>query len=205
MLPARSKLVFTLLLLAAVASCVAAQAAGKKPKRGKDDGQVAGILFNFDLKAHWVTVKADGEEAPIKYTYDPADPGLAAALGKTVFPAARVQLVYKKNGDARQLAAIERQVFANTGVVTGTVIAIHDNFWLELQPQNGLPNAFAPGANYNDKAFMERFRALQPGDSVTLEFNTDFERHRIVALQKNPDGPKSKNLKKPAKTSKAKG
>lgn len=193
-----------LLLLAMIGYSAATQAAPKKPKRDKGESKVAGILFNFDLKANWVTVKADGDDAPLKYIYDPADKNIVGTLAKTVFPAARVQLIYKTSGDVRQLVAIERQVLANAGIVSGTVIAVHDNFWLELQPQEGPPNAFAPGGNYNDKAFMERFKALQPGDSITLEFSTDFERHRIVAFEKNPDRPKSKNVKKTGKASKAK-
>jgi hypothetical protein len=32
---------------------------------------------------------------------------------------------------------------------------------------------------------MDRLKALQPGDSVTITYTTDGERHRIVALKKN--------------------
>jgi len=33
-------------------------------------------------------------------------------------------------------------------------------------------------------------RGLKPGDSVTLKFTTDFERHRILVLRKNADSAK---------------
>ena len=36
---------------------------------------------------------------------------------------------------------------------------------------------------------MERLRGLQAGDSVTITFTTDFERHRIMTLRKNSAGP----------------
>ena len=59
------------------------------------------------------------------------------------------------------------------------------------------------GANYNDEAFMAKLKALQPGDSVTIRFTTDFERHRIVALRKNPvqakPSPKAKQQGGPVK------
>ena len=69
--------------------------------------------------------------------------------------------------------------------MTGTVVKVYNNFWVEVKPRNGLADAYAPGANYNDKAFMEKLRGLKPGDSVTITFTTDGERHRILVLRKN--------------------
>jgi hypothetical protein len=156
----------------------AEQAASRKETR------VAGILFDFDRKAGWLTVKADGEDQPVMYWIDPADRNLERML-KTVFNAARVQLSYRADGEKRRLAAIKRQVLKASGTVTGVVVNVHDGFWIELKPRNGLADAYAPGANYNDSAFMARLRALKPGDSVTIRYTTDFERHRIEALRKN--------------------
>ncbi len=78
--------------------------------------------------------------------------------------------------------------------MTGVVVKVHNDFWIELKPKRGVADAFAPGANYNDKAFMTKLRGLKPGDSVTIKFTTDFERHRIVTLRKNsvPGRPSSK-------------
>jgi len=159
----------------------------------KQQVRVAGILFDHDRKNNWLTVKADGEDAPVKYLIDPANQNLAEAL-KTVFNAARVRLTYTTEGDSRRLVTIQRQVLQASGTVTGVVVNVHNDFWIELKPKRGVANAFAPGANYNDKAFMAKLRALKPGDSVTIKFTTDFERHRIVTLRKNavPGQPGSK-------------
>lgn len=149
--------------------------------------KVAGILI--DKNKDWLTLKADGEDEEVKYVIDTANKKLEKAL-KNIFNAARVQLTYKKDGDSRQLVTIKRQILKANGIVTGTVVKLYNNFWIEVKPKTGLANAYAPGGNYNDKAFMEKLRALQPGDSVTLKFTTDGERHRIVWLRKNTSGAK---------------
>ncbi len=159
--------------------------AADKPAAG---GKVAGIYF--DKKDNYITVKADGEEEPVKYLIDPADKRLAEAF-KSIFGAARVQLTYKQDGDDRRLVTIKKQVLKATGTVTGIVVGFHNNFWLEVKPKNGVADAYAPGANYKDKQFMDLLKSLQPGDSVTLTFNTDFERHRILSLRKNAEKPDS--------------
>ena len=41
-------------------------------------------------------------------------------------------------------------------------------------------------ANYNDQTFMQELKGLKPGDSATITYTTDFERHRIKSLRKNP-------------------
>jgi len=46
------------------------------------------------------------------------------------------------------------------------------------------------GANYKDKEFMAKLKGLKKGDSVTIRFNTDFERHRILTLRVNDDSGK---------------
>ena len=72
-----------------------------------EEGKVAGILIN--KKDNWITVKADGEDEPVKYVVDATDGKLLEAF-KAVFNACRVQLTYKKDGDARQLVGIKRQI-----------------------------------------------------------------------------------------------
>jgi hypothetical protein len=159
----------------------------------KQEVGVAGIMFDFDRKNNWTTVKADGEDAPIKYLVDPSNKNLVEEL-QTVFNASRVRLTYKTEGDSRRLVSIQRQILHASGTVTGVVVKVHNDFWIELKPKRGVADAFAPGANYNDKVFMAKLRALKPGDSVTIRFTTDFERHRILTLRKNtPQGqPSSK-------------
>jgi hypothetical protein len=152
----------------------------------KDGGKVAGILI--DKQDTWMTVKADGEDEPVKYVVDVSDKKLQESY-KVVFNASRVQLTYKKDGDSRKLVGIKRQILKETGTVTGDVVKVHNDFWVEVKPKSGLANAFAPGANYNDKEFMEKLKGLKPGDSVTITYTTDFERHRIKTLRKNPASP----------------
>ena len=79
---------------------------------------------------------------------------------KTVFNASRVQLTYKTEGDSRRLVSIQRQVLQESGTVTGVVVKVHNDFWIELKPKRGVADAFAPGANYNDKAFMAKLKAM---------------------------------------------
>ena len=155
----------------------------------KDEGKVAGILI--DKKDNWLTVKADGEDEPVKYLVaKDADKKLVEAL-KHTFNASRVQLTYKKDGDARQLVSIKKQVLKASGTVTGVVVKVHDQFWIEVKPKTGPADAFAPGGtNYNDKDFMAKLRGLKKGDSVTITFNTNFERHRILTLRINDDKAK---------------
>lgn len=149
------------------------------PKKGK----VAGILF--DKKDTWITVKADGEKEPVKYLVGKEpDKKLVEAL-KNIINASRVQLTYKKDGDSRQLVSIKKQILKASGTVTGVVVKVHDDFWVEVKPKKGPPDAYAPGANYNDKAFMEKLKGLKAGDSITIQYYTDFERHRILTLRIN--------------------
>jgi hypothetical protein len=156
----------------------------------KQEGKVAGILI--DRKDNWLTVKADGETEPVKYVIgDAIDKKLADAL-KGIFNASRVQLTYQQTGDSRQLVTIKRQVLRASGTVTGEIVKVYNDFWIEVKPKTGPPDAYAPGVtNYKDKEFMDQLKGLKPGDSVTIKFSTDFERHRIETLRKNghPDQP----------------
>jgi len=148
----------------------------------KEEGKVAGILI--EKKDNWITVKADGEDAPVKYLVGKdSDKKLVEAL-KTIFNASRVQLTYKKDGDSRQLVSIKKQVLKASGTVTGVVVQVYDQFWVEVKPKDGPSDAYAPNAaNYNNKEFMAKLRGLKKGDSVTITFTTDFERHRILTLR----------------------
>ncbi len=128
-------------------------------------------------------MKTDGEDEPTKYLVaKDADKKLVDAL-KITFNASRVQLTYKKDGDSRQLLSIKKQVLKASGTVTGVVVKVYNEFWVEVKPKDGLADAYAPnGANYNNKEFMTKLKGLKKGDTVTITFNTDFERHRILTL-----------------------
>jgi hypothetical protein len=64
-------------------------------------------------------------------------------------------------------------------------VKVWNDFWVEVKPRNGPPDAYAPGSNYKDKEFMAKLRGLKKGDSVTITFTTDSERHRILRLRIN--------------------
>jgi len=175
-----AKLLLAVLSLTVVPAPAAWSAEGAAADRGI---KVAGILI--DKKDDWITVKADAEDEPVKYTVAASDKKLREAL-KVVFNACRVQLTYDKQGDSRRLVSIKRQILKASGTVTGDVVKVYNDFWVEVKPKSGVADAYAPGANYNDKAFMEKLKGLKKGDSVTIKFTTDFERHRIQSLRKNP-------------------
>jgi hypothetical protein len=179
-------LFFAVMLFLILRSASVATASQKDA--AQEDTKVAGILI--EKKDKWITVKADGEDDPVKYLINDADKKVVEAM-KGIFNASRVQLTYKKDGDSRQLAGIKRQVLKEKGKVTGVVVKVYDDFWVEVKPKDGPSDAFAPGVtNYKDKDFMAKLKGLKKGDSVTITFATDFERHRILTLQVNADSPK---------------
>jgi hypothetical protein len=150
----------------------------------QEEVKVAGILI--DRQNDFITVKADGEDEPVKYLIG-NDKKLNEAM-KSVFNACRVQLTYKTVGDSRQLASIKRQILKAQGTVTGVVVKVHNEFWIELKPKDGPADAFAPSfENFKNKDFMAKLKALKKGDSVTITYTTDFERHRIQTLKINDD------------------
>jgi hypothetical protein len=79
-----------------------------------------------------------------------------------------------------------KQILKSSGTITGTVGKVYNDFWVEVKPKDGLADAYAPGANYKDKEFMATLKGLKKGDSVTITFNTDGERHRILKMRVNP-------------------
>ena len=178
--PFCAALLFTILRSSAVAPAAEKDA-------DQDQGKVAGILI--DKKDNWITVNPDGEEAPVKYLVGKDSDNKLVEDLKSIFNASRVQLTYKKDGDSRQLVSIKKQVPIGTGTVTGVVVKVYNESWVEVKPKDGPSDAYAPGGNYNDKDFMAKLKGLKPGDSVTITFNTDGERHRILNLRQNDDKP----------------
>jgi ribosomal 50S subunit-recycling heat shock protein len=164
----------------------------------KHEHKAAGILI--DRKNDWITVKVDGEDELTKYVVEPENKKLNDAF-KTVFNACRVQLTFVNEGEIRQLASIKRQIIKPAGTVTGEVVKVYNDFWVEVKPKSGVSDAYAPGANYNDKEFMAKLKGLKPGDMVTITFTTDFERHRITTLQKHAasQSKSSGSLQSPSK------
>jgi len=171
--------ILTLLGAVLLLSLSSSHVAGQDTKPAK---KVSGVLISKTNDS--ITVHVDKEEEPAKYTIDEKNKKQAAAL-KTVYDGGRVQLTYKTEGDDRHLVMIKRQVLQQSGTLTGTVVKVHNDFWVEVKLKSGLYEGFAPNVRNNkDKAFMDRLKALQAGDSVTVQFTTDSERHRIVAFKK---------------------
>jgi hypothetical protein len=143
---------------------------------------VTGILTETGDK--WIKVKADGEAEPSKYLYDDSDKKLVTSM-KGIFTVSRVQVAYNVNGDLRQLVSIKKAATKATGTVTGEVLAVYNNFWIEVKPKDGMADGYAlnfPPDKY--KGVAETLKGLKKGDIVKLTYTTDFERHRLQTLQK---------------------
>ena len=151
--------------------------------KSKDGGAVAGIRTNNGNDV--VEVLADGEEAPVKYV---VGDGFDKKMLNGIFSVDRVQLVYKLNGEARQLVSIKKEKTQAAGTVTGIVLGVFDNaFWVAVKPKDGPPDGYAvnwPPEKYKD--VFEKMKGLHKGDMVTIKFTTDGERHRIGTLQVIP-------------------
>ena len=143
--PFCAALLFTILQSSAVAP-----AAEKMPI--KDQGKVAGILI--DKKDDWITVNPDGEEAPVEYLVGKGSDNKLVEDLKGIFNASRVQLTYKKDGDARQLVSIKKQVPIGTGTVTGVVVQVYNESWVEVKPKDGPSDAYAPGGNFKRQGLL---------------------------------------------------
>jgi hypothetical protein len=147
-----------------------------------DKGKAAGILIQRDKRT--LLVRADGDEQPTKYLLpESPDAKMAAAL-QGLFTVQRVRITYRTVGDTRQVTGLVRLPGKASGAFTGKVVAVHDNFWVEVKPGNGPPEGFAAGAPDKSRQVVEVLKTLQKGDTVTLRYYTDFERHRIVSIRK---------------------
>jgi hypothetical protein len=155
----------------------------RTPAADDDDKEfkAAGLVFDRDYKNNeHITIKTDGEDASVKYII-PKDANKKVFDGlKSIFGANRAAFTYKKDGDKRIIVSIQRQVLRDKGTITGKVVGVHNDFWIEVKPKDGVSDGFAPGSQWNDPEFQAWRKSLKPGDSVTLSYTTDGERHRIV-------------------------
>jgi hypothetical protein len=180
----RSQFVLSLVLLAGLSTVVfLSEALGYGDKTAPaDKGKASGILV--DRKDRTLMVRIDGEDEVSKYVL-PANPDAKmAAMLKGLFVPQRVQIAYKANGDTRDITSFVRQPGKANGTITGTVFEVHNNFWVEVRPATGVPEGFALGAPDKSKDIAALLKTLQQGDKVAIRYYTDFERHRIVAMQK---------------------
>lgn len=170
------------LALFAAAGTEAADSEKSKEEKAKTSGTVYGILV--DRKDNTITVKLDGKDEPVAFVADGSNKNLMKAFNK-VFTVARVRLSYKTDGEEKKLLNIQRVGRQGTGTMTGTVLATH-GWWVEVKTRTGSPEGFA--ATYPKerwKATEEKIKELRKGDVVTIRYYTDFERARILSIQKN--------------------
>ncbi len=161
------------------------RAAEKSPAKPE---AVQGLVTDMERKGPKdvtsLTVKQDGEAAPVKYLVDPDLGKKAADALATIFTVGRVRLTYKLEGEARHLTSVEKITGRPSGTITGEVIETH-GWWLEVKPRSGPPEGYA--ATYPKEKWQAteaQIKALEKGDLVTIKFVTDGERHRIVQMDK---------------------
>ena len=97
---------------------------------------VSGILVDTNDK--WIKVKTDGDEEPTQYTIGDAEKKMMKSAN--IFTVQRVQVTYKLDGSTRQLVSIRKLPSKGAGTVTGEVLAVYNNFWVEVKPKDGPPD-----------------------------------------------------------------
>jgi hypothetical protein len=146
---------------------------------------VAGIYVDRkDNKGDLLTFMADGEEEPRTYTLEGADKKTLKAM-KSIFPASRMKIAYRQDGDVRRIVGVEKIMVRPMGLFVGEVMFVRGNFWVAVKPNSGPPDAFALGVDPSKGGrIVETLKSLKKGDVVAIKYTTDFERHRIADLQK---------------------
>ncbi len=128
----------------------------------------------------------DGQDEPTKFLIGDGTEKASLGVLKTVFNVNRVRLRFESDGDSKRLIAIERIMGRPTGVVTGEVIKVYNNFWVAIKPKDGPPDGYAiTWPPEKAKASAEVLKSLNPGDTVTIHYGTD-ERHRILQIEVKP-------------------
>jgi hypothetical protein len=179
----RNQQFLPLVLLAGLSSVFAlSEALGGGDKGAADKGKVSGILI--DRKDRTLMVRADGSDEISKYVLPANVDAKTTATLKALFVPQRVQIAYKTNGDTLEITSLVRQPGLAKGAITATVFEVHNNFWVELRPATGVPEGFALGAPDKSKEVAALLKTLQKGDTVSLRYYTDFERHRIISMQR---------------------
>ncbi|HWB01306.1 MAG TPA: hypothetical protein VG713_22605 [Pirellulales bacterium] len=144
-----------------------------------------------DIKPNLLTIKADGEESPFTFKFGEGfDKKVNDAIKGLLIPH-RVQYTYKRDGDSMRLVSMKRQATKPAGTVTGVVVQNY-GWWIAVKPTTGAPEGYALNYGEKNKNILAQFKELRAGDSVTLTFASDFERHRIKTLRKN-EGSRSKS------------
>ena len=140
---------------------------------------MTGGILTTDQNKDSLMLLADGDDTPIKYVF--ADSFDRKSL-QGIFSVSRVHVTYSKDGDTRKLLSMKKEKPVAKGTATGSVVLIgNDAFWIAVKPRNGPPDGYALGS-WPPGEMGTKLKALHIGDTVTIKFHTDFERHRIDAL-----------------------
>ena len=193
----RKNVLYGAALLAAAMAC--SVLAADKPK---DGGPVSasGVLTDIKpkyLAATFVMIWGDGEDAPTKFALPQGFDQNTFAFppkGKGIFAPSRVQVTYTKGDDGNTLATIKKDAVQAKGTVTGTVM-FSDDFWVAVKPAVGPLDGYATAGQ---PGLGDRIKALGKGDTVTIKFHTDIERHRIDSLDVVRKAPTSSPATGPA-------
>ena len=168
-------------LVGVVCVSVALVAGSDKPKDANAGGAATtgGIMTTDQNKdSLFLMMLTDGEDAPVKYVF--AD-GFDKKSLQGIFSVSRAQVKYVKDGDTRKLLSIKKEPPAAKGTVTGAVVfTVKDGFWVAVKPRNGPPDGYAD--NWPPGEMSKKLKTLNKGDTVTIKFHTDGERHRIESL-----------------------
>ena len=150
----------------------------------KDDkGKVAGILI--DRKDRTLTIRGDGgDDDPARSTFCRQLPTrqVGRDCSRDCSMSSRVQITYNTNGDQttrNHLARPRARQGERAPSSRGRSSRCMTIFWVEVKPANGPPEGFASGIPNKSKEIVETLKILQKGDTVTIRYYTDFERHRI--------------------------
>lgn len=143
---------------------------------------VGGLLTDFNDKG--VTIQIDDEDQPTTFLYD-GNITKEALTHTQIFPVDRVNIKFKIDGDDKKLVSISKVPGKASGVVIGKVLKVYNNFWVAVKPNNGgAIEGFA--LNWPPEKFKQShdlIKTLQPGDTVAIQYATDFERHRILKME----------------------
>jgi hypothetical protein len=163
---------------------VAVGADTAKPKDAAAAGPVTvGGILTTDGNTNSIMVLIDGDDTPSKLIF--ADNFDKKSL-KDVYSDCRVQVTILKSDNARTLLAFKKEQTKAKGTVTGTVIYGND-WWIAVKPPNGPPDGYA--VDWPPKDIQTKVKSLKKGDTVTIRYHTDMERHRIETLDIMPPKP----------------
>ena len=180
-----------LLIAASLWAGMAFAAGPAKPADAKEGRPVTvGAILTTDGNVDSLMALTDGEEAPVKYVFGEKFDKKSL---NGIFSVSRAQLTYVP-GDPRALLAIKKEPPQARGVVTGAVV-YQENWWVAVKPAKGPADGYHLG-NWPPGEMGDKIKGLHKGDTVTIRFHTDVERHRIETLDvvKRSETPDDKDL-----------